>query len=205
MRYLAILAYILTIPAANWFIGNVGTCSPHGPCVIPVGFDLYAPSGVLLVGLALVLRDVIHERFGVKAAVGSIVAGSVISLYLAPAELAVASLAAFALSELSDLTVYAPLHKRRLYSAVILSGFVGAVIDSAVFLLLAFGSLDFITGQVVGKLWMTIAALPVIWVIRNRCNIGSHKWRLFRDYGYGFTEKCEHCGKVVDRGSTIGN
>ncbi len=46
------LAYIATIPAANWLIGNVGTtCVPNGPCLIPVGFGLMAPSGVLMVGL----------------------------------------------------------------------------------------------------------------------------------------------------------
>ena len=32
-----LVAFGLTIPAANWMIGNVGTiCAPNGPCVIPV-------------------------------------------------------------------------------------------------------------------------------------------------------------------------
>jgi uncharacterized PurR-regulated membrane protein YhhQ (DUF165 family) len=43
---------------------------------------------------------------------------------------------------------------------------VGAAIDSAVFLWLAFGSLDFIAGQIVGKLWMTVVAAIILMAIR---------------------------------------
>lgn len=198
--YLAIAAYAATIPLANWMIGNVGTCVPNGPCLIPVGFGLMAPSGVLIVGLALALRDVVQEMAGVKGALIAIAIGGVLSWLFASPYLVVASVAAFLLSELADLLVYTPLRKNRLYLAVLLSGLVGAIVDSAAFLLIAFRSLDFIAGQVVGKLWMSITALPVLWVIRNRCNIGSHDWRLLRDYGYGFTEKCHRCGEVRDSG-----
>ena len=68
--YFALAAFALTIPAANWLIGNAGTtCIPNGPCLIPVAPGLMAPSGVLMIGLALVLRDVVHERLGARAAV----------------------------------------------------------------------------------------------------------------------------------------
>ena len=60
---LTVLAFLLTIPAANWMIGHVGFCGAAGPCTIPVGFGLQAPSGVLLIGLALALRDAVHERY----------------------------------------------------------------------------------------------------------------------------------------------
>ena len=64
-KYLTIAAFTLTIPAANWLIGNVGTmCIPDGPCLVPVGFGLAAPSGVLMIGIALVLRDALHEQGG---------------------------------------------------------------------------------------------------------------------------------------------
>ncbi|MBX6747968.1 MAG: VUT family protein, partial [Acetobacteraceae bacterium] len=33
---------------------------------------------------------------------------------------------------------------------------------------LAFGSLDFLAGQVVGKLWMVLAALPLVHWLRRR-------------------------------------
>jgi hypothetical protein len=36
------------------------------------------------------------------------------------------------------------------------------VVDSAAFLWLAFGSLDFLAGQVVGKAWAVLAAIPLI-------------------------------------------
>jgi uncharacterized PurR-regulated membrane protein YhhQ (DUF165 family) len=80
----------------------------------------------------------------------------------------VASVAAFLLSELADLAVYAPLHRKRLVLAVIASGVVGAAIDSAVFLWLAFGSFDFIAGQIAGKLWMTVVAAIILMAIRFR-------------------------------------
>lgn len=199
--YLALAAYAMTIPVANWLIGNVGTvCIPDGPCLLPVGFGLTAPSGVLMIGLALVLRDAVHEQLGAKAALAAIVVGTILSVFLAAPALAIASGAAFLLSELADLTVYAPLRKRRLYAAVILSGVVGSVIDSVVFLALAFGTLDFVAGQVFGKLWMTIAVLPIVWAARNRCRLGFHDWRVHESYGYGFTEQCEDCGKITDRG-----
>jgi len=39
--YLALGLFALTIPAANWLIGNVGAeCIPNGPCMVPVGFGL---------------------------------------------------------------------------------------------------------------------------------------------------------------------
>jgi uncharacterized PurR-regulated membrane protein YhhQ (DUF165 family) len=167
LSFIFLLAFIATIPAANWLIGHVGACIPNGPCLVPVGFGLAAPSGVLMAGLALVLRDVVHERFGPKVAITAIGLGAVLSVVLAPPALAIASATAFLLSELADLAVYAPLRERRLYLAVLLSGVVGSIVDSAVFLLLAFASLDFIAGQVLGKFWMTLAALPFLFVVRN--------------------------------------
>ena len=166
--YLAFALFALTIPFANWLIGNVGTiCIPNGPCMVPVGFGLMAPSGVLVVGASLVLRDVVHERLGAMWALAAIAVGAALSASLSAPALVVASVAAFALAELADFAVYAPLRKRNLTAAVLASGAVGAVIDSAVFLWLAFGSLSFIEGQIVGKLWMTIAAAAFIMLTRG--------------------------------------
>lgn len=164
---LALLAYAATIPLANWMIGHVGTCGPNGPCVVPVGFGLSAPSGVLMIGLALVLRDVVQERIGLRWTLGAIGVGAALSAFVASPALALASAAAFLLSELADLTVYTPLRRYNLYSAVAASGIVGAVVDSAVFLLVAFGSLDFIAGQVVGKIEMTALAVLMLWLTRR--------------------------------------
>lgn len=163
----SLAAYTATIPAANWLIGNAGTvCVPQGPCLIPVAPGLMAPSGVQMVGLALVLRDLVQHSLGKGWAIAAIIAGALLSGLLAPGPLVVASAAAFLLSELADFAVYTPLQRRRLLLAVALSGVAGAAVDSAVFLWLAFGDLSFVAGQVVGKLWMTAAAMPVIAMAR---------------------------------------
>lgn len=165
--FLYLLAFTLCIPAANWMLGNVGTCSPDGPCLLPVAPGLMAPSGVLLAGLALVLRDLVQRRLGKMWAIIAIFAGAVLSYLLAPPALVIASTVAFLLSELVDFAVYTPLQARRLVLAVVASSVVGLVIDSVVFLYLAFGSLDYLAGQVVGKTWMVVLAIPLIWLIRE--------------------------------------
>jgi uncharacterized PurR-regulated membrane protein YhhQ (DUF165 family) len=170
--FLALFA--LTIPAANWLIGNVGTvCAPPGPCLVPVAPGVMAPSGVVMIGIALVLRDLVQRRLGVAWAVGAILAGAALSAAVAPPALVMASAVAFLLSELADLAVYTPLARRRLVLAVVLSGLVGLVIDSVAFLWLAFGSLDFLAGQVIGKAWMIVLSIPfVAWLRRRDQRVG---------------------------------
>lgn len=164
-----LIAFALCIPAANWFILHVGTvCDPQGPCLVPVAPGVLAPSGVLMVGLALVLRDLIQRRLGIKVAAAGILAGALLSAFFAPPHLVVASAAAFLLSETADLLVYTPLQKKGLVLAVTLSSAVGLVIDSLVFLYLAFGSLAFLEGQVIGKAWMVLLSLPIIAWLRRR-------------------------------------
>jgi uncharacterized PurR-regulated membrane protein YhhQ (DUF165 family) len=166
--YLA--GFIACVPAANWLIGNVGTvCIPQGPCLIPVApFGITAPSGVLMIGLALVLRDLVQRRLGKAWTLGAILAGAGLSGLVAPPALVLASVAAFLLSELADFAVYTPLQKRGLIRAVILSSLVGLCVDSVVFLYLAFGSLDYLAGQIIGKAWMVLLSIPVIRLLRDR-------------------------------------
>ena len=167
--FLFLLGFGLCIPAANWLIGHVGTvCVPRGPCLIPVAPGLLAPSGVLTLGLALVLRDMVQRRLGLGWAAAAVLAGAALAALLAPPSLVVASAAAFLVSEAADLAVYTPLQRRGLVLAVALSGVAALVLDSLVFLLLAFGSLDFFAGQVVGKLWMVLASLPFVAWLRRR-------------------------------------
>jgi uncharacterized PurR-regulated membrane protein YhhQ (DUF165 family) len=161
--------FVATIPAANWLIGHVGTiCLPGGPCLIPVAPGIMAPSGVLMVGLALVLRDLVQRRLGAAAGLGAIVAGAVLSAAIAPRAIVLASTAAFLLSELADFLVYTPLQRRRFVTAVLASSIVGLAVDSAVFLYVAFGSLEFLPGQILGKLWMVLLTIPVVQWIRRR-------------------------------------
>jgi queuosine precursor transporter len=161
-------AFALCIPAANWLIGHVGVNCEAGACLIPVAPGLMAPSGVVTVGLALVFRDLVQRRLGWKAAVAGIVAGTLLSALFAPPQLVTASAAAFLISEAADMLVYTPLQQRRLVLAVFASSVVGLVLDSVIFLQLAFGGLDFLIGQVVGKSWMVLAVLPAIVWLRRR-------------------------------------
>jgi len=168
-----LIAFGLTIPAANWMIGHVGTaCVPNGPCLIPVapnpfGLSLMAPSGVLMIGIALVLRDLVQRRLGVGYSASAVVAGAVLSAVVASPALALASGIAFLISEFADLAVYTPLARRRLIAAVAASSLAGLVVDSVVFLWLAFGSLEFLAGQVIGKTWMVLLSIPFVHLLRR--------------------------------------
>ena len=166
---LFLVLFGLTIPAANWMIGHVGTfCTPQGTCLVPVAPGIMAPSGVLMIGFALVLRDLVQRRLGAEFGIAAIIAGAAISAALAPPSLVIASAAAFLLSEFADFAVYTPLARRRLVLAVFASGMAGLVIDSIAFLWLAFGSLEFLLGQIVGKAWMVLLSLPFVAYLRRR-------------------------------------
>jgi len=168
------LGFIGSIWLANWLITHWGTVKfPDSPYLIPVwtgaltpsGVSVYAPSGVLAVGLSFTLRDLVQRRLGVRVAMLAIVLGTVVSAALDPA-LALASGAAFLLAESLDLAVYTPLQRRNLVGAVVASNVVGIVVDSLLFVSLAFGSLALLEGQIIGKAWMTLAAIPLVYGIR---------------------------------------
>ena len=160
--------FLVSVPLANWMIQHVGTvCVPDRPCLVPVTPGLMAPSGVVMVGVALVLRDVVQRCLGTIWGVGAIVAGAALSVAIAPPFLVLASGAAFLLSELADFAIYTPLQRRGLVQAVLASSVAGLVVDSLVFLLLAFGSLEFLPGQVVGKAWAVLLSVPLIRLLRR--------------------------------------
>lgn len=159
MRWLPLVGYVGTILAANWALRTFG--------VVPIGFGLAAPAGVFFAGLAFTLRDLVQESRGRGWTVLAILAGAVLSAIVSP-QLAIASGLAFLVSELADLAVYTPLRARHWLGAVALSNTVGLVIDSALFLWLAFGSLDFLAGQIVGKAYMTAGAVALLWWWRRQ-------------------------------------
>src|SRR4051794_5780488 len=98
-----LLLFCLTVPLANWMIGHVGTsCTPSGTCIVPVAPGLVAPSGVVMIGLALVLRDLVQRRLGTVFGVAAVITGAAISALVAPPALVVASVTAFLLSETAD-------------------------------------------------------------------------------------------------------
>lgn len=151
--------YIATIFAANWAIDAFG--------IVPVGFGLYAPAAVYFVGLAFTFRDLAQDSVGKRPVILAILVGAALSALVSP-QLALASGVAFLFSELADFAVYTPLRERSWRVAVVVSNAVGIVIDSVIFLTLAFGSLDFLAGQIVGKSWMTLLAITVLSIVRRR-------------------------------------
>jgi len=153
------LAFILTVVAANAAITYLG--------LVPVAPGLMAPAGVYFAGLAFSLRDWIQERHGRTWVIAAILLGAAISALMSP-RFAFASGAAFLFSEFSDFAVYTPIRSRSWLGAVAASNIVGLVVDSALFLWLAFGSLAFLPGQIVGKLWVTTLTVVVLLAWRTR-------------------------------------
>lgn len=148
-----LILYVATIFAANWAISTFG--------FVPVGLGLMAPAGVYFAGLAFTFRDLTQDALGRWWTIAAILAGAALSALVSP-QFALASGAAFLLSETADWLVYTPLRERHWIGAVAASNAVGLTIDSALFLLLAFGSLEFLPGQIVGKVWMTLAAVAIL-------------------------------------------
>lgn len=161
----AIAAYLVTIVAANWLTARYG--------LVPMGFGLMATAGTYAAGAAFVARDLVQDVAGRVATLAALVAGAALSWWLANPALAVASAAAFGLSELVDMAVYTPLRRKGYVRAAVASNLVGAAVDTVVFLWLAGFGLAGLTvaGQLVGKAWMTLAAVGVVMtvvVLRHR-------------------------------------
>jgi uncharacterized PurR-regulated membrane protein YhhQ (DUF165 family) len=122
------------------------------------------PPIALVVGFVFVVRDFAQREIGhyVLIAMG---VGAALSYWMASPQVAVASAAAFAISELADWAVYSftgkPLSQRVLYSSVI-----GTPVDSVVFLsMIGFFS---VAGAALMTLSKLLGALVVWWMIRRR-------------------------------------
>lgn len=166
--YLAAAAFIGTVWFSNWLLARYG--------VVSIGFGLYAPAGVFSVGLAFTLRDIVHRTLGRTAVFVCILAGCLLAYFIEAnvtipgghLAIAAASAIAFLFSETADMAVFTPLEEKSFLGAVVASNIVGSIVDSALFLWLAFGSLALIEGQVVGKLMMTALAIPFVYAARGR-------------------------------------
>lgn len=162
-----LVCYVASIVLANFLISTVG--------IIPIGFSLMAPAGVLAAGLCFTFRDLAQESVDKRPTIYAIFVGAIVSALISSPALALASASAFLVSELADFSVYTPLRERgRWLVAVGASNTVGLVVDSALFLFLAFGSLEFLAGQVVGKLYTTVAAVLVLSLIRSYRSSHAH-------------------------------
>jgi uncharacterized PurR-regulated membrane protein YhhQ (DUF165 family) len=157
MTIFLFVAFAACVVGANWALVTFG--------LVPIGFGLMAPAGVYFAGISFTVRDLLHRAAGRRVTVIAVAMGAALSMFLgagAP-RIAVASGIAFLLSELADLAVYEPLERRGWLRAVAVSNAVGFTVDSALFLWMAFGSVDFITGQLLGKGYMTVLAIAGLW------------------------------------------
>lgn len=159
LGYAAYVAFGVTVLVANWLVVHVG--------IVSVGFGQVAPAAVFAAGFAFTFRDIVQRTLGRKAVVSAIVIGGGLSALISP-QFAIASSAAFLVSEFADFSVYTPLEGRSWLGAVALSNTAGIAFDSVLFLWLAFGSLQFLPGQLIGKLWTTLAAVAVLALVRRR-------------------------------------
>lgn len=119
---------------------------------------------------------------GSRSARPSWLAGAAVSWITSTPALALASAAAFAVSEVLDSGVYTPMRGqartggRRWAVAVAASNVVGGVVDTLVFLTIALGTAAVtwaaLLGQLVGKAWPTLAFLAagalIAWVVSRR-------------------------------------
>lgn len=151
------LGFVASIGAANYLTDSYG--------FVPVGFGLEATAGTYAAGFTLALRDGVQDTLGRRWVVALIFAGAVVSFVLAAPAIAMASVVAFLVAELADFAVYTPLRARakvgdkRWAVAVLASNVVGAVIDTALFVGIAFGTaavMPAMGGQLVGKTWASL-------------------------------------------------
>lgn len=160
-------SFVATVWAANWALGRYG--------IVSIGFGLMAPAGVYFAGLSFGLRDALHEAGGRALVIAAVLVGAALSYVLEDAvtipgghvAIAVASGVAFLLSEFADLAVYEPLRRRQWTVAVMASNLVGAVVDSLLFLWLAFGTTDGWADLTIGKTYMVAPALLIVWWARR--------------------------------------
>lgn len=146
-------AYAGTILAAN-------LASTHWPNLTTL--TLSVPAGTFFAGLIFTLRDLLHETLGPRGVVAAIALGTALSWLLAAPRIAGASVLAFAVSEGLDSAIYAAMRPRSRPLAVVASNLVGLLVDSVLFVPLAFGTFTAVPGQIAGKTVATVLTAALL-------------------------------------------
>lgn len=149
------LVYVGLAVLANWLASRYLVAVPFTPYV--------APAGVFCIGAILVLRDWLQQIAGLRYTLALVPIGGAASYLIGMAagwtslqRIALASLAAFLVSETVEALIFTPIRKRNLTVGVLASGLVGNAVDSWLFLTLAFGSTAFFWGNFYGKAEMIL-------------------------------------------------
>ena len=134
--------YIAVICVANLLVSH------FGPWVTPI-------NAFVLVGLDMVLRDILHERYGLfRSVLFSAVAGA-ISYIINPAAgiIAIASVVAFVAASIVNAWVYQLLITKPWLKKSNAGNVAAAAVDSGLFPVIAFGALmpGIVLGQFVAK------------------------------------------------------
>lgn len=104
----------------------------------------------------------------------AVLIGGIIAAVIASPVLAVASVAAFLIAETVDLLVFTGLRRRGLVIASVASSVIGLLLDSLIFVQIAFGNPAYIVGQSIGKAWAVLALLPLLIAIQRARGVGAH-------------------------------
>ncbi len=149
------LVYVALIPFVNWSF----TWAPNIEL-----FGAWAFNPVTIItGLILVVRDFAQREIGHKVLIAMMIALA-ITVVLAGPKLALASGAAFAISELVDWILFT-FTKFRLSTRVFLSSLIAAPIDSVVFLAGAgFFTIANVIMSIIGKM---VGAIVIAMIIRK--------------------------------------
>ncbi|MEV0675923.1 VUT family protein [Actinosynnema sp. NPDC050436] len=145
--------YLLSVLAAN-------LASTAWPAMLVAGMSV--PAGTLFAGMGLTVRDLLHETLGTRGVAMGIVTAAGLSAVLTTPQLAVACLVAFTASEVLDTLVYARLRRHTRFGALAVSNAVGLMVDSVLFVPLAFGGFAALPGQILGKTLATVLTLAVL-------------------------------------------
>lgn len=154
--YLAAVAYVLCIMAANWLTAQYAPWFVAGVAIT---------AGTWLIGPSFVLRDVVQLAHGRAFAYGlcalALVGNFLMSRYYADlAWITFASACAFAISAVIDTETFTRL-RARLLARVAVSGGLAGVLDSTVFVIVGLSPLT--TGIVAwGDVWRVIVAQVIV-------------------------------------------
>ena len=160
-RYRSTLVYIALIVAVNWGFTVV-------PLVKMPGGEMWPPMS-LVVGFIFVVRDFAQREVGHKVLIAMLI-GAALSYVMASPYVALASAAAFLVSELADWLVYT-VTRRPFSQRILFSSLIGTPIDSVVFLY-GIGHLT-VSGVVAMTISKMVGALIVWWMIRRREEAGA--------------------------------
>lgn len=158
--YAAAVGVAASVVLSNWLTTRYG--------FVPVGFGQETTAGTLAAGAALALRDAVQDALGKTGMLVAVFIATTLSYFVSDPSIALASATAFLLAELLNFLIYTPLRNhsrlgdRRWAAAVTSSSIAGAVVDTVVFLGIAFGAAAIwpaLIGQLIGKAWATMVYL----------------------------------------------